>query len=149
MADILSARVALEDGMAFRAVTGSGQQLLMDSSPDHGGAGRGPTPMELVLVALGGCTGMDVIAMLRKMRQDVTGYEVRVTGDERAETHPRVYTAITVEHIVRGRNLNDASVARAVELSSTRYCPVSAMLGETAIVTHRHRTVQEPLLPAE
>jgi putative redox protein len=149
MTDTLSARVALEDGMAFRATTGSGHQLLLDTAPDHGGAGRGPTPMELVLVALGGCTGMDVISILRKMRQDVTGYEVRVTGDERAETHPRVYTAITVEHIVRGRNLDDASVARAVELSATRYCPVSAMLGETATVTHRHRTVQEPAVAAE
>jgi putative redox protein len=144
MAGIYSASVELQSGMAFLGATGSGHQLLLDSSAEHGGAGQGATPMELVLLALAGCTGMDVIAMLRKMRQTVTGYEVRVSGDERAVEHPRVYTAITVEHIVRGPNLDDAAVSRAVNLSSTRYCPVSAMLGETARVTHKHRTEQEP-----
>ncbi|MBI2760062.1 MAG: OsmC family protein [Chloroflexi bacterium] len=140
MAGIYSASVELQSGMTFLGATGSGHTLLLDSSIEHGGEGLAPTPMELVLLALAGCTGMDVIAMLRKMRQTVTGYEVRVTGDERATDHPRVYTAITVEHIVHGPALDDAAVARAVNLSSTRYCPVSAMLGETARVTHSHRT---------
>jgi putative redox protein len=144
MAGIYSASVELQSGMVFLGATGSGHKLLLDSSVEHGGAGSAPTPMELVLLALAGCTGMDVIAMLRKMRQTVTGYEVRVSGDERAAEHPRVYTAITVEHIVRGPALDDAAVARAVALSSTRYCPVSAMLGETARVTHMHRTEHEP-----
>jgi putative redox protein len=98
--------------------------------------------MALLVLALAGCTGMDVIAMLKKMRQEVTGYSVTVQGD-RVTEHPRVYKHIEVVHTVRGRNLNDANVARAVELSATRYCPVSAMLGETATVTHRHQIVEE------
>src|SRR5215212_155980 len=138
-ANIYSASATLDEGMSFIGRTGSGFSLVMDSTPDAGGQERGPCPMELVLVSLAGCTGMDVIAMLRKMRQDVTGYEVRVRGDERSPDHPRVYTRITVEHVFRGRYLAEANVARAVELSATRYCPVSAMLGESADVRHTYR----------
>jgi putative redox protein len=146
MTDIYSATATLDEGMSFRGRTGSGFELMLDSTADAGGQGRGPCPMELVLVSLAGCTGMDVIAMLRKMRQEVTGYEVRVRGDERAPEYPKVYTKITVEHIVRGRDLVETSVARAVELSATRYCPVSAMLGETATVIHTYRIEQiEPV----
>jgi len=142
--NIYSATATLDDGMSFIGRTGSGFSLVLDSTPDAGGQERGPCPMELVLVSLAGCTGMDVIAMLRKMRQDVTGYEVRVRGDERAPDFPRVYTKITVEHVFRGRELVDATVARAVELSATRYCPVSAMLGESAEVTHTYR-IEQPV----
>ena len=146
MADVYTATATLGEGMSFLGRTGSGFNLILDSTADIGGEGRGPCPMELVLVSLAGCTGMDVISMLRKMRQDVTGYEVRVRGDERAPNYPKVYTKITVEHIVRGRDLAEANVARAVELSATRYCPVSAMLGETATVTHTYRVEQaEPV----
>jgi putative redox protein len=141
---VYTGSVTLDKAMRFRARTNSGTELLLDASPAVGGEGAGPTPMELVLVALAGCTGMDVISILRKMRQDVTGYEVQVQA-ERADEHPRVYTAITVEHIVRGRDLNEANVARAVELSATRYCPVSAMLGASAQVTHAYRV--EDLTP--
>jgi putative redox protein len=142
--NIYSATATLDDGMSFIGRTGSGFSLVLDSTPDAGGLERGPCPMELVLVSLAGCTGMDVIAMLRKMRQDVTGYEVRVRGDERAPDFPMVYTRITVEHVFRGRELVDATVARAVELSATRYCPVSAMLGESAEVTHTYR-IEQPV----
>src|SRR5215218_5618936 len=141
---IYSASATLDEGMSFIARTGSGFSLVMDSTPDAGGQERGPCPMELVLVSLAGCTGMDVIAMLRKMRQHVTGYEVRVRGDERAPDFPKVYTRITVEHVFRGQDLDDAKVARSVELSATRYCPVSAMLGELAEVTHTYR-IEEPV----
>jgi putative redox protein len=97
-------------------------------SLDAGGEGHGdPGPMDLILAALGACTGMDVIGMLRKQRQDVTAYEVLVTGDRRTE-HPRIYTSIDVTHRVRGRGLNLAGVRRAVELSDTKYCSVHAML---------------------
>jgi len=146
MTGLYSATVTLDEGMSFLGRTSSGFSLTLDATAEAGGEGRGPCPMELVLVSLAGCTGMDVIAMLRKMRQDVTGYEVRVRGDERAPAYPKVYTKITVEHIVRGRDLVEANVARAVELSATRYCPVSAMLGETATVTHTYHIEQmEPV----
>lgn len=137
--EIYSAAATLDTGMSFVGRTGSGHELRLDASPDVGGQDRGPRPMEVVLLALAGCTGMDVISILRKMRQDVTGYEVRVRGDERAPDFPKVFTRVTVEHIVRGRDLVESSVARAVELSATRYCPVSAMLGSTATVEHRYR----------
>ena len=139
MADVYSATVDWQSDLIFKGHTSTGHELMLDSA-DSGGVGT--TPMALLVLALAGCTGMDVIAILKKMRQDVTGYSVTVQGD-RVTEHPRVYKHLEVVHVVRGRNLNDANVARAVELSATRYCPVSAMLGETATVTHRHRIVEE------
>jgi putative redox protein len=128
--------------MAFQATTGSGHQVVLDAAAAHGGDNRGPSPMELLLASLGGCTGMDVVAMLRKMRQDVTDYRVEVQGVRRDE-HPRIYTSITVEHVVRGRGLDSSKVARAVELSATRYCPASAMLSAAAEVRHTFRVEDE------
>jgi putative redox protein len=144
MADVYTASATLDEGLSFIGHTSTGHELVLDAAD---GGGRGPTPMALVVLALAGCTGMDVIAMLRKMRQEVTGYEVRVRG-ERAAEHPRIYTTVVVEHIVRGRNLDEANVARAVELSATRYCPVSAMLGASATVTHGHRIIEEDTIEA-
>lgn len=135
MADEKAAQAVLSGGMRFEAATASGHRVVMDSTDIAGGGNGGPSPMELVLVGLAGCTGMDVISILRKMRQDVIAYSVAVRGTQ-AEEHPRVYTAVTVEHSIRGRNLNPDLVRRAVELSETRYCPVGAMLGKTAHITH-------------
>jgi putative redox protein len=98
--------------------------------------------MELLLVGLGGCTGMDVISILRKMRQNVTGYEVRLRG-ERAADHPKVFTSIFVEHVVRGRGLSGESVRRAVELSATRYCSAAAMLGKVAHIEESYRMIDD------
>ena len=95
MSGTLTADLSLLDGMAFRATSGSGHSMIMDAKPAAGGADRGPLPMEAVLEALGGCTGMDVIGILRKKRQDVTGYELRVTG-ERVDSQPAVFSTITV-----------------------------------------------------
>src|SRR6266542_2857135 len=95
--------VELLGNMAFRAMTQTGHELIMDASPDVGGMDTGPRPMELLLTGLGGCTGMDVISMLRKMRQDVTAYEIHLSGARAAE-HPKIFTTIRVEHVVRGRN---------------------------------------------
>lgn len=121
--------------MRFEAATGSGHQLTLDTAEIAGGGDAGPSPMELLLVALGGCTGMDVISILRKMRQDVTGYDVRVRGTQ-VDAHPRVYAEIIVEHTLTGRRLDPALVHRAVELSSTRYCPVGATIGAATPITH-------------
>jgi putative redox protein len=143
MALRLEGRVELVDGMAFRGVSGSGHAVLMDAEPGVGGQEQGGRPMEVVLLAFGGCTGMDVISILRKMRQDVIGYEVRLVG-ERTDQQPTVFTDITVEHVVRGRNLNVDNLRRAVELSATRYCPVSAMLSGGGVrITERYRAIDE------
>lgn len=101
-----------------------------------------PSPMQLVLAAVGGCTGMDVISILRKQRQQVTGYEVEVNA-ERAEQHPKVYTAIEVIHRIRGRDLREAGVAEAIRLSDTKYCSVHAMLQSTVKISSRYELVAE------
>jgi len=139
----VSTRLLDSGGMAFEGHTPSGHTLTLDASPEHGGAGNGASPMELLLVALAGCTGMDVISLLRKMRQDVTAYEVRVHSVQ-ADEHPRIYTSVDVEHIVTGQGLDESKVHRAVELSSTRYCPVSATLSGVGSVRHRATINSEP-----
>lgn len=138
------ALLALTDleGMAFQARAGSGYELRIDTSADHGGASSGFEPLELLAVALGGCTALDVLAILRKKRQAVTGYRVRV-ATRQATTHPRVYTHFVVLHIVQGRALDPRAVARAVELSALKYCPVSTMLAQAAHVEHQFRIIPE------
>lgn len=142
MAASLSGTVTLLDEMAFEATAGSGHVLQLDSAPEHGGADRGARPMELLLLGLGGCTGMDVISLLRKMRQDVTAYQVDLLA-ERAEEHPRIMTEISVVHVVRGRGLDPLLIGRAIELSATRYCPASAMLSKAAVLHHRYRLLDD------
>ena len=137
MGEMMTASARLLGGMRLDGEAGSGFHLTMDSDPDHGGADAGFRPMELLIVGLAGCTAMDVISILRKKREDITGYEVRVAG-ERAEDHPRVFTNVTVTHIVTGRHVRPDAVARAVELSETKYCGANATLSKTARVTHTY-----------
>ncbi|HMG37221.1 MAG TPA: OsmC family protein [Blastocatellia bacterium] len=106
------------------------------------GDSTSPSPMELLLISLGGCTGADVYSILRKKRQKVTGYTIEVRGVRREE-HPRIYTAIEVVHQVRGRKVDPAAVAHAIELSETKYCSVSAMLGTAAKITSHFEITEE------
>ncbi len=138
MASELSAVVHSLGDMRFEATSGSGQQIIMDAGS---GEKTGMSPMELVLVALAGCTGVDVISILRKKRLNVQDYTVRVHG-KRAEEHPRVYKEITVEHIVTGHDLKVDAVQQAVELSANKYCSVDAMLHLSAQITHVVRLVE-------
>ncbi|HEX2350383.1 MAG TPA: OsmC family protein [Ktedonobacterales bacterium] len=133
----LTARVALLDGEGdrFDATTGSGGQVALGSASTDPPSGM-VSPMESVLVALGGCLGMSIAPMLRKMRQSVTSYEIHVTGEE-TEPWPRVFSSIAVEHVFAGDGLDPAAVERAVTLGETRYCGVSAMLGQAVPITHR------------
>jgi putative redox protein len=135
MGEVMTVRSTLTGGTAFNAVAGSGHAVVLDASLEHGGQDTGFRPMEMLLVGLAGCTGMDVISILRKKRQEVTGYEVRVRG-ERAEDHPMVFTNITVEHVVTGHHVDPNAVARAVELSETKYCGAGATLRRTAALKH-------------
>lgn len=117
-----------EDGLRFTALSPRGAQITLNSdSTDF-------SPMQVLLAALGGCTGMDVVSVLKKMRQDVTGYRIEVDGT-RADDHPRVWTEITVRHIVEGNDLSREKVERAVQLSEEKYCSVAAMLKGTPIRT--------------
>jgi putative redox protein len=129
----------------FRATNARGNSILLGSVPADEGAAKqwtGVSPMEVVLLGLGGCTGIDVISTLRKMRQEVTGYAVRVRGERRDE-HPRIYTRIEVEHELRGRELEESSVSRAISLSAEKYCSVSAMLEVNAELVLTYRIVDE------
>jgi putative redox protein len=126
--------------MRFEAVAGSGHRVTLDAQVTDGGQDTGFRPMEMLLVGLAGCTGMDVISILRKKRQLVTDYEVRVEG-LRAENHPMVFTDITIEHVLTGYDLHPEAVARAIRLSEERYCGVGAMLGKTARLTHFFRLI--------
>lgn len=141
MAETMTARALLGTGMRFEAEAGSGHHITLDAAEHGGGHNTGFRPMEMLLVGLAGCTGMDVISILRKKRQDITAYEVQVTG-RRAEDHPMVFVEITVEHIVTGRHIQPEAVARAIELSETRYCGAGAMLGKVAHLTHTYRLVE-------
>ena len=137
----MDAKVTWKNGLSFTGTSGSGFDIPLGVSEEHGGVGDGASPMELILVALGGCTGMDVISILKKKQQDVTHFEVVIHG-ERAEEHPKVYTDITLEYIVTGHNVDLEAVKRAVELSETKYCSVNGMLKKSAVI-HTLCTVQE------
>jgi putative redox protein len=135
MASEKFATATFNGGMKFTARSGSGHELVMDTGVNDGGENAGFSPMEVPLIALLGCTGMDVVSILHKMRQDVTDYAMSGHGT-RAESHPKVFVAIEVEHVITGNELVAASVRRAVELSVTRYCSVGGMLQKTAMITH-------------
>ncbi|MGZ6214262.1 MAG: OsmC family protein [Candidatus Limnocylindria bacterium] len=131
----------LDPGGAMRvdAHTGTGFELTFDT--DEAGPNRaGPSPTESLLAALAACTSMDVGSILRKKRQPADTYTIAVTGEKRDE-HPQVYTSIVVEHLVSGE-VEPEAVRRAVELSSTTYCPVSAMLSPSVRIEHRYRLTQ-------
>ncbi|NUQ39420.1 MAG: OsmC family protein [Caldilineales bacterium] len=120
------------DELTFTAQTGSGHQIILD-----GGREAGASPMEMLLVGMAGCTAIDVVHILQRQRQPLTGLTVRVQG-ERAEDHPKVYTHISVEYVARGA-LDAAKVQRAIELSEEKYCSASAMLGVVARIESRFR----------
>ena len=141
MAEQMTATVRLETGMCFDAEAGSGHRVTLDAAEHGGGQNTGFRPMELLLVGLGGCTGMDVISILRKKRQQVTGYAVHVSGI-RAEENPMVFVEITVMHIVTGHHIQPEAVARAIQLSEERYCGAGAMLGKVAHLTRTFRIVE-------
>src|SRR6266487_6052637 len=141
MAEVMTAQATLETGMRFDAESGSGHHVTLDAAEHGGGQNEGFRPMELLLVGLAGCTGMDVISILRKKREPVTGYAVHVVG-VRAEEHPMVFVEIDVVHIVTGHHIQSEAVARAIQLSEERYCGAGAMLGKVAHVTHTFRILE-------
>ncbi|HTK06194.1 MAG TPA: OsmC family protein [Ktedonobacteraceae bacterium] len=142
MAETMTACATLETGMRFEARSGSGHQVTLDAAEHGGGQDTGFRPMELLLVGLAGCTGMDVISILRKKRQLVSAYEVQVTG-VRAEDHPLVFVEITVHHIITGHHIQPEAVRRAIQLSESRYCGAGAMLGRVAHLTHTYHLVED------
>jgi putative redox protein len=129
------------EGMSFLAETGSNHLVAMDGAPDGGGRNLAPRPMEMVLAGTGGCTAYDVVVILKKSGQDVTGCEVKLTA-ERAATDPKVFTRIHMHWTVRGRGLKRNLVEHAVRLTHEKYCSATAMLSKTAEVTRDFEVVE-------
>ena len=125
-------------GMTFAAKGDSNHWVIMDGSIKEGGSGAGASPKELLLFALGGCTAMDVVSILEKKRAAVQGFEIHLSGNTQEE-HPTVFTDIHVEYVIYGENINPADVEKAINLSTTKYCSVSAMIGKAAKLTHSYR----------
>jgi putative redox protein len=128
---------AIDSGLRFAGHSGS-----FDLTIDSGPGAVAPNPVRLLMLALGACTGMDVISILRKKRLTVTGYSIAVSGERRAE-HPRTFTSLEVIHRVRGPGVPAAAVEEAVRLSATRYCTVNAQIGNSATITHRVEMVAD------
>lgn len=137
-----TAQVTWVDGMQFVGEAGSGHAIVLDGKESVGGRDTGARPLELLLVGLAGCTAMDVKFILQRRRQKVTGVQVKVEA-ERAEDHPKVYTEIKLEYIVRGHNLSEKAVVDTIEQSEGKYCSASAMLGKTADISYTYQIIEE------
>lgn len=125
----MDAKVTWKNGMTFTGSADTGFEVPLGAHPDVGGANDGFRPLELMAVSLAGCTAMDVISIVRKKKQEVAAFEVKVHADQQGE-HPHVFTSIVIEYHFSGNNIDEAAVLRAIELSATKYCPAQAMLGK-------------------
>lgn len=137
----MKARVKWVEQVSFLGETESGHAVLMDGAPAAGGRNLGPRPMEMLLLGAGGCTSFDVIAILKKSRQQVMDCAVEIEAD-RAETDPKVFTRIHMHFVVTGRTLKPEVVERAIKLSAEKYCSASIMLGATASMSHDFEIVE-------
>ena len=133
----MDVKVTWKSRMSFEGSVPSGFTLPLDTDPAVGGDNNGFEPMELIAIGLAGCTAMDVISILQKKRQNVTGFEVRVYA-ERANEHPKVFTYVKVEYIIVGHQVEPAAVERSIELSATKYCPAQAMLAKAVKIEHTY-----------
>jgi putative redox protein len=137
----MKVRVKWVEGVTFLGETESSHAIVMDGAPEGGGRNLGPRPMETLLAGAGGCTAYDVVTMLRKARQDVVDVVVELDAD-RASEDPKVFTRIRLHFVVKGRNVRREAVERAIELSATKYCSASIMLGKTAEISHDFEIVE-------
>jgi putative redox protein len=137
-----SAKITLVQDMQFVGVADTGHAVIMDAPPSVGGNNTGSKPSELLPMAFGGCSGMDVISILRKKKQNVTRFEINVSGEMRKD-YPQIYTSMHIEYIVAGKDISEDAVKRAIDLSLGKYCSVGATLGKAAEITHSYKIIQE------
>lgn len=131
----MDAKVTWQGQMSFVGTADTGFTVPLGTDPSVGGDNDGFRPMELLAVSLAGCTAMDVISILNKKRQEVSSFEVRVHV-ERATEHPKVFTHVQIEYLVGGQQIDHEAVERAIELSTTKYCPAHAMLSKAVKIEH-------------
>jgi len=139
---MLEAKVTYVDGLQFIGEGSSGHAIVMDGDVSVGGRNTGTRPTELLLIGIGGCSGMDIASVLKKKKQDVRGLEINVKG-EKAENYPKKFTDIDIEFVIKGRNISDDAVKKAVELSMEKYCSVKATLEGSAKITWRYKIIEE------
>ena len=129
------------DGMLMVGKSHSGHSITMDGPSEIGGENLGVRPMEMLLLGVAGCTMIDVVTTLKKMRQDLTHLETKVNA-ERADDHPKVFTEIHIQFLVKGKDLDSKKVEKAISLSAEKYCSASIMLGKTATITHDFEIIE-------
>ena len=129
------------DGLLMVGKSDSGHTITMDGPPESGGENLGVRPMEILLLGVAGCTMIDVVTTLKKMRQDLSHLETKINA-ERATDHPKVFTNIHIQFILKGQNLDEKKVDKAITLSAEKYCSASIMLGETATITHDFEVIE-------
>jgi putative redox protein len=139
---LVEAKVTLLNDMQFTGTASSGHTLTMDADDEACGHNAGFRPMELLLVAFGGCTGMDVISILRKKKQQVSGLEINVRG-EKADIAPKIYKTVHLEYVVKGKDVDKKALERAISLSLEKYCSVGATLARTGTITHTYKIIEE------
>ncbi|MGB2990717.1 MAG: OsmC family protein [Candidatus Zixiibacteriota bacterium] len=128
--------VSWKGKLAFEADTESGHQILLDAKPNVGGEDKGPRPMEVLLVSLAGCTGMDVASILVKKRVNLESLEVKVNAEQAAQ-YPKYFTKIEVKFNFEGRGIKEEDVKQAIELSANKYCSIGVMLQDKAEISYR------------
>jgi putative redox protein len=129
------------DGMLMVGKSDSGHAIVMDGPPEIGGENLGVRPMEMLLLGMAGCTMIDVVSTLKKMREDIVDCQTQVSAD-RAEEYPKVFTNIHVHFVLKGNQLNPSNVDKAIKLSAEKYCSASIMIGKTAIITHDYEIIE-------
>ena len=134
--------IKLVDNMSFMGKSESNHWVTMDASPKAGGDGAAASPMELLLIGLGGCSGVDVVAMLKKRKKKIDKFDIEIIS-KRADEHPKVYEEIHIVYKIWGDGLTEKEVKRAIELSENKYCSASAMFGKTAKMTFEFEVNQE------
>ena len=134
----MEAKVVWKQGLSFTGLADSGFELPLGTDPEIGGANDGFRPLELMALSLAGCTAMDVISILRKKQQAVNDFEVQVHAD-RAQEHPKVFIHMVVTYLVTGHNVDEKALRRAIELSTTKYCPAQSMLGKVVPMELRYQ----------
>jgi putative redox protein len=141
--ETMTATVTLKEKVLWEGTAGSGHHVVVDGPAEAGGSNAGFRPMELVLLGLGFCMGYDMVMILRRMRKEVSGYQIRLTG-QRSEEPPSVYTQVTLEHVITGKGIPKESVERALELAEHKYCSASAMFSKTAALINTYRIEEGP-----
>ena len=137
-----TAKVSYVQGLQFVGTASSGHAIVLDAAPEVGGGNTALRPIELLLIGIGGCSGMDIVSILKKKKQKISGLEIMVKGGQ-ADTHPKKLTDISLEFIITGKDISEEAVRKSVDLSMNKYCSVKASLEGSAKVSFSYRIIQE------